>query len=140
MIAKMKKYSFLAFHKDYDQFLHELRDLGMIHVVEKKKTTADEEQLLQFTSEFKQLTAAKKLLERYRDKKAEEPFNDPDVELGKRIPAIIETIQHAKTSLLQQLQVSTKEREALQPWGNFEPENIARLEKAGYRLRFFIAR
>lgn len=139
MIAKMKKYSFLAFHKDYDQFLHELRDLGMIHVAEKKKTTADEEQLLQFTSEHKQLTAAKKLLERYRDKKTEVPYNDPDVELGKRIPALIETIQHTKTLLLQQLQVSTKEREALQPWGNFEPENMVRLEKAGYRLCFFIA-
>ncbi|HCB89778.1 MAG TPA: V-type ATP synthase subunit I, partial [Porphyromonadaceae bacterium] len=31
-----------------------------------------------------------------------------------------------------------KERELLRPWGNFDPENIERLRKAGYLLDFFI--
>jgi V/A-type H+-transporting ATPase subunit I len=36
MIAKMKKYTFLIFHKDYYPFLYALRELGVVHVVEKK--------------------------------------------------------------------------------------------------------
>ena len=48
MVAQMKKFIFLAFHKEYDRFLHDLRNLGMIHVVEQDHTEADEESLQQF--------------------------------------------------------------------------------------------
>ena len=34
MVARMKKFSFLVFHRDYNAFLHQLRELGMIHVVD----------------------------------------------------------------------------------------------------------
>jgi Archaeal/vacuolar-type H+-ATPase subunit I len=138
MVAKMKKFTFLTYHKDYDRFLHELRDLGMIHVTEKEKTATDEEELLKFISESKQLNEARKKLEKSHNKKAEELFNKPDIERGKQIPAEIEKIENKKTALNQQLQISIKERESLQPWGNFDPENIQRIERAGYKVDFFI--
>ncbi len=138
MVAKMKKFTFLTFHRDYDQFLYELRDLGMIHVAEKDRTSVHQEELQQFTASFKRLNEAKKILEKNVDKKAEDFFNEADIELGKRIPADIEKIQQTISLLNQQLQVSTKERDALLPWGNFNPEDIKLLEKAGYRLNFFI--
>jgi len=138
MVAKMKKFTFLTFHKDYDQFLYELRDLGMIHVAENDRTSVHQEELQQFTAAYKRLNEAKKILEKHVDKKAEDFFNEADAALGKRIPADIEKIQHTISLLNQQWQVSTKERDALLPWGNFNPEDIKLLEKAGYRLNFFI--
>ena len=36
MIAKMKKLTFLIYYKEYERFLEELRDLGVVHVVEKQ--------------------------------------------------------------------------------------------------------
>lgn len=138
MVAKMKKFTFLTFHRDYEQFLYELRDLGMIHVAEKDRTSVHQDELQQFTASFKRLNEAKKILEKHVDQKTDDFFNEADAALGKRIPAAIEKIQQTISLLNQQLQVSTKERDALLPWGNFNPEDIKLLEKAGYRLNFFI--
>ncbi|MGI6048096.1 MAG: V-type ATP synthase subunit I [Petrimonas sp.] len=138
MVAKMKKFLFLAYHKDYDSFLHDLRDLGLIHVAETDRTAEDSDELNEFIVGFKQLREAQKILNRQIDKKSEIPQNEPDIELGKKIPYKIEHIQNEKALLNQQLQVSIKERDALQPWGDFDPENIERLKRAGYKLDFFI--
>ena len=35
MITKMKKLTFLIYHKDYECFLQNIRDLGVVHVAEK---------------------------------------------------------------------------------------------------------
>lgn len=139
MVAQMKKFTFLTFHKEYNQFLHDLRNLGMIHVVEQNRTEADEESLQQFVTEAKKLGETIKTLKKNRDKKITTAFNEPNVELGKKIPATIEKIEQHKSSLNQQLQVAVKEREALRPWGDFDPENIHRLRRAGYRVDFFIS-
>ena len=36
MISKMLRYSFLIFHKEYDEFLLNLRNLGVVHIEEKR--------------------------------------------------------------------------------------------------------
>ncbi|MEA4995904.1 MAG: V-type ATPase 116kDa subunit family protein [Petrimonas sp.] len=138
MVAKMKKFTFLAYYRDYDAFLHDLRDLGLIHVAASDRQVVDNEQLDEFLVKLKQLREAQKILNRQIDKKSAAPLNEPDIERGKTIPREIELIQNATASLNQQLQVSIKERELLRPWGNFDPENIERLRKAGYMLDFFI--
>ena len=35
MITKMKKYTFLVYHKDYETFLNDVRNLGVVHVAER---------------------------------------------------------------------------------------------------------
>ena len=32
MIEKMKKLTFLVYHREYDEFLHRLQELGVMHV------------------------------------------------------------------------------------------------------------
>jgi len=138
MVTKMKKLTFLVYYKDYEQFLHDLRELGVVHVVENKLNQAQSDQLERLYAQWKQLTEAKKLLEKYRDKKNPLPENPVAIEKGYRLPQEIEKIQAEMTTLTQQLQLSKKEREALIPWGNFDPGNISRLEEAGYYVRFFV--
>ena len=36
MITKMKKLTFLIYHKEYEQFLEQIRELGVVHIVEKQ--------------------------------------------------------------------------------------------------------
>lgn len=138
MVAKMKKFTFLAYYRDYDAFLHDLRDLGLIHVAASDRPVEDNGQPDELPVKLKQLREAQKILNRQIDKKSAVPPNEPDISRGKTIPREIELIQNATASLNQQLQVSIKERELLRPWGNFDPENIERLRKAGYMLDFFI--
>ena len=33
MITKMKKLTFLVYHKEYEEFLNSLRELGVVHIV-----------------------------------------------------------------------------------------------------------
>jgi V/A-type H+-transporting ATPase subunit I len=82
MVAKMKKLTFLIFHKDYEHFLHDLRELGMVHVVENKLNQTQSEQLEKLYMQWKQLSEAKKILEKYRDKKNPLPPNPVDIEKG----------------------------------------------------------
>jgi V/A-type H+-transporting ATPase subunit I len=138
MVAKMKKYIFLAYHKDYEQFLNDLRNLGMIHVVEQNRSDIDEDKLFEFITRRKQLEDSRKTLNRVRDKVSENTFNNADANFGREIPAEIEKIEAEKLSLKQQLMVSVKEREALKPWGNFNPEKIKLLRNSGYNINFFI--
>ena len=45
MITKMKKLTFLIYHKEYEQFLQSIRDLGVVHVAEKAQGTAENTEL-----------------------------------------------------------------------------------------------
>ena len=46
MITKMKKITFLAYHKEYESFLNSLRELGVVHTVEKQRCVQETGQLL----------------------------------------------------------------------------------------------
>ena len=50
MITKMKKLTFLVYHKEYEEFLNSLRELGVVHIVEKQQGAADNTCLL-YTSD-----------------------------------------------------------------------------------------
>lgn len=139
MVATMKKYLFLTFHKEHDLFLHDLRNLGMIHVVEQDRTEVDEDNLYQFIRQKRLLEDAKKTLLRVRDNKATEREEEPDAAVGRRLISDIEKIENSKSSLSRKLTISLKERDTLKPWGNFDPEQIRLLESAGYRVNFFIS-
>lgn len=138
MVARMKKFMFLAYHKDYRQFLDDLGNLGLIHVAESKQAAEDNEDMYRLLSQSKLLRETKTTLERLIDKKEEIAFNTPNADVGKLLPQKIEEIEDARATLVQQLQVSVKERESLLPWGQFDPEQIAKLEDAGWKVNFFV--
>lgn len=134
----MRKFSFLIYHNDYDLFLKDLRELGLIHVAQQDKEVPESDELNIFMDKLKKLQEAKKRLKSAtREDKVEIPLNVADTELGYKIPGKIEEIQDRITTLEQQIQVSSKEYDALLPWGDFKPENINKLEQAGYVIDFF---
>ena len=138
MVARMKKFMFLAYHKDYKQFLDDLGNLGLIHVAESEQAAEDNDDMYRLLSQTKLLKEARTTIERLVDKKEDIAYNTPDSEVGKLLPQRVEEIEDARTTLAQQLQVSIKERELLLPWGQFDPEQIAKLEDAGWRVDFFV--
>lgn len=138
MVKKMKKFSFLIYHNDYDLFLEDLRQLGLIHVAQQDKEVSENDELHMFMNTLKKLQEAKKTLQKAvsEDKETREP-NVAKVELGYEIPTKIEEIQERITTVEQQIQVASKKHEALLPWGNFDPENVSKLKQAGYVVNFF---
>lgn len=139
MITKMKKIAFLVYHKEYNEFLNELGELGMIHIAERKDAIDNNKQLEDYRLVLKKLNDAERTLSLHKDKKqAAEAQNKTDIARGYQIPSFIEEIEEEKNRLTQQIQVSKKERDALLPWGNFNPESIKKLEQAGYNVHFFV--
>lgn len=134
----MRKFSFLIYHNDYDIFLQDLRKLGLIHVAQQVKEVEYNDELEGYISQLKKLQESKKVLQKsISDEKEEIPTNAADVDLGYKIPQKIENIQEHIATLNQQLQVSSKELENLEPWGNFDTDIVKNLKKAGHNIDFF---
>ena len=63
MITKMKKLTFLVYHKEYEAFLNSLRELGVVHIVEKQQGAAENAELQDNIRLSARLAAALKLLQ-----------------------------------------------------------------------------
>ena len=135
MIAKMKKLTFLIYHKDYDAFLKSIRDLGAIHVVTKAQGSAENAALQESVRLSARYLSAIKYLQGLN---ATAVLHVGDAVKGKKALDDVEDLQHQEQQLAARLQASGKEEMALEPWGNFDPKSIERLRDAGYRVDFYI--
>ena len=138
MITKMKKLTFLVYHKEYENFLNSLRELGVVHIVEKQQGAAENAELQENIRLSSRLAATLKLLQNVKLEKGTVALKDggtPD--RGMKVLDEVDALQAEKNRLTQQLQIYTKEREALQAWGDFDPDSLQRLKDAGYVIGFY---
>lgn len=136
MIAKMKKLTFLVYHKEYEDFLKSIRDLGVVHVATKSLGAAENAELQESLRLSVRYSAAIKMLQGLDVDKAE--FHEGDARKGEAALERIENLQQRMQQLAHQKQVLDKEILALEPWGNFAPQNISRLRDAGYNVDFYV--
>ena len=113
MISKMKKYTFLVFHRDYDTFLTQLRELGVVHITEKAAGLIENDEALQAAlqheDELRHLLA----------QGAPDQLIQERVAVEERIAAAQEAAQQAAV------------------WGEFDAKRIDQIKQAGYTLRCF---
>lgn len=113
MITQMKKYTFLVFHRDYESFLEQLRNLGVVHITEKAAGMADDEHLQALLQKADSL---RHLIEK----------GAPDQLLQER------------DNVEQQIHVTQREINRMSVWGEFSSKRLAELKEAGYTLRYFV--
>ncbi len=141
MITKMKKYAFMVYHKEYESFLAELRQLGVLHIQEVRPALEDNN-LQQILAQRKRVNEIVRALKRLnKDRKEEEVQLAPARELTKTDGlALLETIeqqQEKKTQLQMSLGSLEKEIDFMKVWGDFSYADIERLKEAGYKVTFF---
>ena len=112
MITQMKKYTFLVFHREYEAFLEQLREVGVVHVTEKATGMADDAHLQELLAKAEQ---TRKLIAQ----------GAPDQLLTE------------KANLEQRIAATQKEADKMAIWGDFSAERIEQLKAAGYTLRYF---
>ena len=112
MITQMKKYTFLVFHREYEAFLEQLRDLGVVHVTEKAAGMADDAHLQELLAKADN---ARKLIAQ----------GAPD------------QLLQEKANLEQRIAATQKEAVRMAIWGDFSAERLEQLRAAGYTLRYF---
>ena len=135
MISKMKKLTFLVYHKEYDSFLESIRELGVVHVFTKSQGVADNVELQENIRLTTRYAAAMKFL---KGLGVEQTPHKGDVAKGQETLMTLEDIQQQIQSLNHRLQALDKEEATLEPWGNFDPNNLVRLRDAGYEVNFYI--
>ena len=117
MIAKMKKLTFLIYHKDYDAFLKSIRNLGVIHVVTKAQGTAENEALQESVRLSARYQAVIKCLQGMNVPAA---VHAGDALKGKKALDDVESLQRQEQQLAARLQALGKEETALEPWGKYK--------------------
>ena len=112
MITQMKKYTFLVFHREYEAFLEQLREVGVVHVTEKATGMAEDAHLQELLAKADN---ARKLIAQ----------GAPD------------QLLQEKAALESRIAATQKEVNKMAIWGDFSAERIAQLKEAGYTLRYF---
>ena len=166
MIVPMRKLSLLIFYKDYQKFLEELREQGVVHVHENKKRSAEDEELKQKFLIIKRIGEMIKLLSKRLPEKEvaltdllqrwaravtpEEKllmYQDIFYPAEKRenasvvseldLLALLETQYKRIEQIDQQTASLEKDGMIYAPWGDLPQDRIAGLRNAGWDLRFF---
>ena len=138
MIVKMSKYAFMVYHKEYDAFLNELRNLGVLHVKE-INSIRDNSDLQTLLSERKRLAQAIRFCEGINKHSgmALAPAGKVNKEDGLRLEEQLEVLQEKKHKLLATKASLEKDIAYMELWGDFDYKNIRLLKEAGYELNFF---
>lgn len=134
MITKMKKLTFLIYHKEYETFLEQIRALGVIHIVERQRGEPDNtlQGFLQKRNLYKNT-----LMNMYN--RAEK---QPDNTITREIPAdeIVQEYEDLQTriqELNQRLPVIDKEMAQMEIWGDFDWNAVERLKNSGWYIQFY---
>ena len=128
----------LIYHRDYNQFLNELREHGVVHVHAKKQTLQDENMKAKM-AEMKHVSNTIKLLEKINGQQSTDNRQQAlttelrNAELISFIDAKFAEID----SIQQQIASLQKEDSAYNVWGNFPEEDIKKIQSNNWDLRFF---
>lgn len=134
MITKMKKLTFLIYHKEYEQFLQDIRNLGVIHIAERQTGEMDEnlQAFMQKRASYKSLLFSMFSL---ADKQVDEALHteeSADV-LWQRFDRLQARLQELK----QRLVVLEKSMLSMEVWGDFDWNTIGELAKNGWYIQFY---
>lgn len=135
MITKMKKLTFLIYHKEYETFLAQIRELGVVHIAEKQRGEMDES----LSESVRKHTLYKNLLaDMYTqaDKQPEEALHVAEW-TADSLPEAYERQKAHIQSLSQQLPVLDKEIAQMEEWGDFDWTLVERLRQAGWYIQFY---
>ena len=140
MITPMTKLTMLIYHRDYKQFLNELREHGVVHVHAKKQTLQDENMKAKM-AEMKHISNTIKLLEKINDAKNKGLCDSATLRLcdlnNAELIAFIDNKFVEIDSIQQQIASLQKDDNAYNVWGNFPEEDIKKIQSNNWDLRFF---
>lgn len=130
MIEKMRKYSFVLFHSDYESFLADLQRLGVVHII--RSTDARTDSQVWQLELMGRYNDALKLLKKIGSDKEKGNTSLPTKALLNRIEQAVSE----KDDLRRQEDILKKQIRELSPWGHFDYELETQLENAGVKVDF----
>ena len=144
MITKMKKLTFLIHNGEYEGFLEQLRSLGVVHVIQTQQGAVQDAALNEDIAQLGRCKTALKDLEAITaQNKADaqsygnEALRNFTFDTPAKVLERYDIITADKVVQDQVLQVLSRDRAQLLPWGDFDPSQVERLKEAGYKMLFY---
>ncbi len=137
MIQPMSKYAFLVFHRDYEAVLHQLRELGVLHIQE-RRDTREVEELQQIQQERGEVKTLLRQLRPFAE--GQDPELHPRLRQraeGQELSRELHGLLELRGQKQQELAALRAEASEVALWGDFSPERLEQLDAAGYQLEFY---
>jgi len=135
MIVPMMKYSFILYHKDYEAFLTQLQELGLVDItVSNWEPTEAEKTLMTDIEHQREAMRSLSQLRKDPNRKKAEAFESPQETLKQYVQATTEVER-----LENEIAKTEKEISDLKPWGEFSKTDLEQLNKVGVKLHFYTA-
>ncbi len=133
MITPMKKYSFLVYHQEYEEFLEKIKDVGVLHIIEKEPEVPEE-----LREQYQEIDSVEKSIKFLRRREVE-PGNPKPKKEGGELFEEIKSLQQEQEQKKHMLKAMRKEINELRHWGDFSLDLVNKLEENGIRIRFFLS-
>ncbi len=124
----------LVYHKEYDDFLLRLREVGVVHVDVRTGNVTENEELQKLIAENARYRRIIKTLEKLS------PDSSDIASSHDAVGDIIERVEqmHSNMELLKQaLSAAEKDYQTMKIWGEFDMSIIDKLRNNGYELTFY---
>ena len=128
MVTEMTKYNFILFSNDVEDFLEKLQGMGVMDITRSTKPVDEKSETL--SSKAGNYRKALSLL------KNVQPAEFADKVYGDLASNVIETVNEREVAEAQLIQLQKDMDERL-PWGQFDIDNIKKLEDNGLKLHFY---
>lgn len=139
MIQEMKKITFLVTNREYDKFIEDIRELGVIHVEDLQHGSTSNELQSALDSAARIKKAIQILDNAASDYKTSVVYSPKPVDLS-QAEAILNTIDRLTSDEVQtkhDIDETSKMIDAVAPWGDIDWEAVSKLEDAGLKMSFF---
>lgn len=140
MIQDMKKLTFLITNGEYEKFIDDIRQLGVIHVEELQQGATSEELQagLDLAERYKNaLNALNFAAESYESAQAYTAL-PADASQGIKLIEKIESLLAEENSVKHSIDAAEDAILQLEPWGEFSWESIQQIEQTGYKPYFYV--
>ena len=140
MIQDMKKLTFLITNGEYEKFIDDIRQLGVIHVEELQQGVTSEELQagLDLAERYKNaLNALNFAAESYESAQAYTAL-PADASQGIKLIEKIESLLAEENSVKHSIDAAEDAIRQLEPWGEFSWESIQQVEQTGYKPYFYV--
>jgi len=141
MIQKMKKLTFLVTNKEYDTFITDVRDLGVVHIddLQNGASTPELQDAIDLAQRYKAALAALDYAEGAYETDKSYQKETASAEKGHQVMEIIEDKLAEEIRVRHAIDSTNDAIEKLEPWGEFQWASVNQLAAQGQKMYFFSA-
>lgn len=137
MITRLKKYTFLVYHREYENLLNQLREAGVVHIIE-KGTGGQEHPASDLVASLKRYDEYIRIIKRHLPEKITDiPVVSGSNATPGEVADTIENLLAETEDLKNRIQSLRNEAAKLEPWGDYDTDGFEKILRTGWKISLF---